>query len=519
MLKTLKGARVLVDCDTGGLHLDMGDGQCKPIGASLDWNQNDSSAPDYVKNRTHYTEISTTPIVSKQDLTFANRTARFFTDDSTVRYDSSNCPLEVEVVFDEQKYRCVHVGNGRYGNTSLAGQTTGANNGEPFCVRLRWNTVQCWVADDMQTHSISISKFVENVHKLDVKYLPDGGVGYTEVVEESIAGAVYDIPIDLWSGGTQTHNLHIPLQLGQTWTITLAETFLGGTETCEVQQADDGTLCLRYCKSSSTAFLTFTADSVVAATWGDVQYLTGVTLKGVSGTMLNETIHKLDEKYMPDGVSAEAIADAQNKVNQIIVPAVKSSASTYDVTYEGLTVQIGTMITVIPDITIVGSDLKLSVNGGTYYPIQLSSLINIADNAAGNSNQNNDEPGGYLQAYMRAGKPTVLQFDGAAWRTVNVGRLSAANMTGMDIWAHSTYTLSAAEERVKTATYEWMHAGRIMVMKFTNGNTAEYPQLNVDAVARDIIDSAGNPIQTLEIPAGGYGVFMYMTSAGWLKLL
>lgn len=124
---------------------------------------------------------------------------------------------------------------------------------------------------------------------------------YTEVVEESIAGNVYDIPItNLYTGQTQVHNLHIPLQLGQTWTITLAEKYLGGTETCEVQQADDGAFCLYYYKSSSTALLTFTTDSIAAATWSDVQYLTGVTLTCVSGSVFTETVHKIDPKYLPD---------------------------------------------------------------------------------------------------------------------------------------------------------------------------------------------------------------------------
>ena len=32
MLKVLKGARILVDCESGDLHVDLGDGNCKPIG-------------------------------------------------------------------------------------------------------------------------------------------------------------------------------------------------------------------------------------------------------------------------------------------------------------------------------------------------------------------------------------------------------------------------------------------------------------------------------------------------------
>ena len=36
MLKYLKGARILVDCETGELHMDLGNGQSKPIGGGGD---------------------------------------------------------------------------------------------------------------------------------------------------------------------------------------------------------------------------------------------------------------------------------------------------------------------------------------------------------------------------------------------------------------------------------------------------------------------------------------------------
>lgn len=120
---------------------------------------------------------------------------------------------------------------------------------------------------------------------------------YTEVVEESIVGIVYEIPTEncLYFGKIYTHNLHIPLQLGQTWTIQTAESYLGGTATCEVQLDDNGTPCLTFVKP-----LTFTSDSIiVGASWGDSQYLTGVTLTGVSGTYIVDTIvHQIPPKYV-----------------------------------------------------------------------------------------------------------------------------------------------------------------------------------------------------------------------------
>jgi hypothetical protein len=35
-----------------------------------DWNQNDSSAPDYIKNRTHYSETKEVELFNKSNLPF-----------------------------------------------------------------------------------------------------------------------------------------------------------------------------------------------------------------------------------------------------------------------------------------------------------------------------------------------------------------------------------------------------------------------------------------------------------------
>lgn len=53
MLKVMKGARVLVDCDNGTLHLDLGNGRCVPLGdsAPLILSADDSSAYEGMPER------------------------------------------------------------------------------------------------------------------------------------------------------------------------------------------------------------------------------------------------------------------------------------------------------------------------------------------------------------------------------------------------------------------------------------------------------------------------------------
>jgi hypothetical protein len=174
-------------------------------GTQADWNQNDETAPDYVKNRTHYEEISRG--VSKTfDCTVIDR--RIGNDFTTYELGSEPFTVEFvnviktnnlfEVIFNGVEYICSVIYEPDsvtwlIGNTSLLlgtmlspslvdGFLSIAENknllvdtGEPFCIV--WhdsiNTIGAMYAFESGTYNVTVTPMERVVHKLDKKYLPD----------------------------------------------------------------------------------------------------------------------------------------------------------------------------------------------------------------------------------------------------------------------------------------------------------------------------------------------------------
>ena len=146
-------------------------------GVQPDWNQNDETAPDYVKNRPFYTgDRGETVLVEESSVSFAlnGRTygANFPTSfnaefgqtykiswDGTVYEctckDFSNCPI--------------------IGNQSILG--IGSDTGEPFVIcnesGLNETGWESYTKDTSSSHTISISGFAAPIIKIDEKYLPE----------------------------------------------------------------------------------------------------------------------------------------------------------------------------------------------------------------------------------------------------------------------------------------------------------------------------------------------------------
>ncbi|MBQ8358708.1 MAG: hypothetical protein IJX37_02160 [Oscillospiraceae bacterium] len=304
-----------------------------------DWSQNNSAKPDYVKNRTHYSEMVEEVMVSVEipriplgirqipyeNLCFNGEMLR-------VVFNGVTYDLEATDYNDDIGWL--------YGDIVCTGDTGCdlTSNGElPFGVAYNGYNFMVVVRDTTNPVTIAISHFVESVHKLDKKYIPDSvkaqsdwsqndlsqpdyvknRTHYEEITEESIEGRVYDIPTYLQHDSAYVHNLHIPLQLGQAWTIEPAESYLGNTETCEVEQADDGTPCLRW----KNDLVTLTADSIVVGAWGDSQYLTGLKITCVSGTVTTKIVKTIDPKYIKDMYYAEVVEESIEGLEYADIPA------------------------------------------------------------------------------------------------------------------------------------------------------------------------------------------------------
>ena len=136
-----------------------------------DWNQNDETAADFVKNRPFYTgdlvlvEERTVPFVENNGLYFA-------------KFPSSTVDVTIgetyTVTWDDTVYECICVSGSRgttIGNLFILG--AGPDSGEPFLMGLNGNGIQIVTADISASHTFSISATVAPVVKIDEKYLPD----------------------------------------------------------------------------------------------------------------------------------------------------------------------------------------------------------------------------------------------------------------------------------------------------------------------------------------------------------
>ena len=143
-----------------------------------DWNQNDKTAPNYVKNRPFYTGE---PV---ENVLFEESTVTF-TDGSSGLYGAQVQSTFVatvgeayKVYWDGSAYECACVNFNNIpgliiGNLSIMG--AGSDTGEPFVMIVsNGKGIEIATADTSASHIISISILVpEVVVKIDEKYLPN----------------------------------------------------------------------------------------------------------------------------------------------------------------------------------------------------------------------------------------------------------------------------------------------------------------------------------------------------------
>lgn len=152
------------------------------IGAGQpDWNQNDSTQPDYIKNRPFYT---------------GNPVETVLVEESTVQFTDIGgvCSGAIESTFSptvgnaykvywdgtDYESACVEVGQDKcIGNLSIDG--SGPDTGEPFLMYVTNQGIDVVTLNYASYHTISISRFVPVVVKIDEKYLPDTVATKSEV--------------------------------------------------------------------------------------------------------------------------------------------------------------------------------------------------------------------------------------------------------------------------------------------------------------------------------------------------
>ena len=150
------------------------DAKDKANGTHKDWNENDPTKPDYIKNRPFYTgDPVETVLVEESTVSFVDSNQGLY----IAEFQSNFAPTVGEVYkvsWDGTVYECTCVGEHNIfaiGNLSLAGE--GSDTGEPFLMIMNGKRMNIVTLDTSASHTFSISGFVTEVVKIDEKYLPD----------------------------------------------------------------------------------------------------------------------------------------------------------------------------------------------------------------------------------------------------------------------------------------------------------------------------------------------------------
>jgi hypothetical protein len=147
-----------------------------------DWNQNDETAKDYVKNRPFYTgDTVETVFVEESTVSFADDGYGLYIAEFPSTFEAT-VGETYKVYWDGATYECTCVNFNDVqviGNLSIAGVSP--DTGEPFVMDVNDERIAIATADTSASHTFSIGGLVTEVVKIDEKYLPDTVVTKSEV--------------------------------------------------------------------------------------------------------------------------------------------------------------------------------------------------------------------------------------------------------------------------------------------------------------------------------------------------
>ena len=142
-------------------------------GVQPDWNQNDSTATDYIKNRPFYSETTETVLVEESTVPFTSPGSGIYY--ATIQSAFKPTAGETyKVSWDGAVYECVGETISGYtviGNPSVIG--VGADTGEPFVISplVDNSGIEIYTKDTSASHTISISGSISEVTQIPDKYI------------------------------------------------------------------------------------------------------------------------------------------------------------------------------------------------------------------------------------------------------------------------------------------------------------------------------------------------------------
>ena len=151
-----------------------GDNTGSQSGVQSDWNQNDDTQPDYIKNRPFYASDQVeTVLVEESTVTFTRGNSGLYGAQFQSTFEAT-VGETYKVTWDGTTYECICVdfsATPAIGNLSIMG--AGSDTGEPFFMGVfSGRRIDIVTADTSDSHTFSIGKTVVPVVKIDEKYLP-----------------------------------------------------------------------------------------------------------------------------------------------------------------------------------------------------------------------------------------------------------------------------------------------------------------------------------------------------------
>ena len=144
-------------------------------GVQPDWNQNDSTAADYVKNRPFYEGDPVETEIVNVTLDFRQSGSTYVYYGTDFAGESFEIGQTYQVTFDDSTYDCTAFlleGLGCLGNPSLLGGQIEGSADVPFFIARNPETSIVHTTMDGASHSLKIVAGVREINKIDKKYIP-----------------------------------------------------------------------------------------------------------------------------------------------------------------------------------------------------------------------------------------------------------------------------------------------------------------------------------------------------------
>ena len=138
-------------------------------GVQPDWNQNDATKPDYVKNRPFYTNDFLDMLMEKTTVEFT-KNGSIYSSTGSYHFSEMQFGETYQVIWDGTTYECTCAefeGDAVLGNLSIQG--VGEDTGEPFV----YGFASFYTLDNSASHTISIWRMTKGIIKIEEKYIPE----------------------------------------------------------------------------------------------------------------------------------------------------------------------------------------------------------------------------------------------------------------------------------------------------------------------------------------------------------